>query len=223
MSQGNARESYSHVLLSKSAARKRHVSSERRGYKPTVSLPKRWFSITASVSGMKLPRLPVDLLPLLRAASVDRLPIRHDAGMYPCRPSLFSHRERIHLLSRETGSETGDSLSGPLLLVHRRRYLNSFGRRRILWRKLRNRNAVNRQEPPQASVLLAKTNVLLLRRFEWKRVWTILAHGAFTASCEVPALLRNTSARRKHHSDTSREPAFLGESVKRDLPNPLAA
>src|ERR1039458_5226738 len=48
----NARESYSHVLLSKSAARKKHVSSERRGYRPTVSLPKRWFSITASVSGM---------------------------------------------------------------------------------------------------------------------------------------------------------------------------
>src|ERR1035438_7628185 len=138
----NARESYSHVLLSKSAARKRHVSSERRGYKPTVSLPKRWFSITASVSGMNF-------------------------------------RVFLSTFFRSSG----------------RVYLNSFGRRRILWRKLRNRNAVNRQEPPQASVLLAKTNVLLLRRFEWKRVWTILAHGAFTASCEVPALLRNTSAR----------------------------
>src|ERR1035437_10027897 len=46
-----ARESYSHAVLSKSAARNQHVSSGRRAYTPMVSLPKRWSSMTASVSG----------------------------------------------------------------------------------------------------------------------------------------------------------------------------
>jgi hypothetical protein len=41
-----------------------------------------------------------------------------------------------------------DSLSGPLLLIHGCRRLDGFGWRWILWRKLRNRNAVNRQKPP---------------------------------------------------------------------------
>jgi hypothetical protein len=36
--------------------------------------------------------------------------------------------------------------------------------------KLRYRDAVNYQKPPQASILLAETNIFLLRRFEWKRV-----------------------------------------------------
>jgi hypothetical protein len=44
-----------------------------------------------------------------------------------------------------------------------------FGWRLILWRELRNRNAVNRQKPPEARILLAEANVLLLGRFEWKR------------------------------------------------------
>jgi hypothetical protein len=47
--------------------------------------------------------------------------------------------------------------------------LDGCGWRWILWRKLRNRNAVNRQKPPEASILLAEANVLPLWRFEWKR------------------------------------------------------
>jgi hypothetical protein len=56
-----------------------------------------------------------------------------------------------------------------LLLVRRRRRLDGFGWRLILWRELRNRNAVDRQKPPEASILLAETNIFLLWRFEWKR------------------------------------------------------
>jgi hypothetical protein len=70
----------------------------------------------------------------------------------------------------EQASKQRDSLSGPLLLIHGWRRLDSFGWRWILCRKLRNRNAVNRQKPPQTSILLAETNIFLLRRFEWKRV-----------------------------------------------------
>jgi hypothetical protein len=70
----------------------------------------------------------------------------------------------------EQASKQRDPLSGALLLVHRWRRLDGFSWRRILCRKLRNRNAVNRQKPPQASILLAETNIFLLRRFEWKRV-----------------------------------------------------
>ena len=40
----------------------------------------------------ELPRLLVDLLPILRAAFVDGFPILYAAGIYPCRPSAFSHR-----------------------------------------------------------------------------------------------------------------------------------
>jgi hypothetical protein len=65
-------------------------------------------------------------------------------------------------------SKQRDPLSGTLLLVHRWRR-DGFGWRLILCCELRNRNAVNRQKPPEASIFLAETNVLLLRRFEWKR------------------------------------------------------
>jgi hypothetical protein len=44
--------------------------------------------------------------------------------------------------------------------------LDGFGWMWILWRELRNRNTVNRKKPPQASILLAETNVFLLWRFE---------------------------------------------------------
>jgi hypothetical protein len=149
----NARESYSHVLLSKSAARKKHVSSERRGYRPTVFLAQEVVLDYGVGQRDELPRLPVDLLPLLRAASVDRLPIRHDRRHVSVSAITFLPSPSVYIFSpAKQASKQCDSLSGPLLLVHRRRCLNSFGKRRILWRKLRNRNAVNRQEPPQASV-----------------------------------------------------------------------
>jgi hypothetical protein len=66
-------------------------------------------------------------------------------------------------------SKQRDSLSGTVLLVHRLRRLNGFGWRRILWPQLRNRNAVNRQKPPQASILLPEADVFLLWRLELKR------------------------------------------------------
>jgi hypothetical protein len=72
--------------------------------------------------------------------------------------------------SAKQASKQRDPLSGALLLVHWRRRLDGFGWRWILCRKLRDRNAVNYQKPPQASILLAETNILLLGRFEWKRV-----------------------------------------------------
>src|ERR1017187_10987054 len=40
----NASESYSHVFLSKSAARNQHVSSGSSAYTPIVSLPRRWLN-----------------------------------------------------------------------------------------------------------------------------------------------------------------------------------
>jgi len=67
-------------------------------------------------------------------------------------------------------SKECDSLSGTFRLVHRGRQLSGFGWKRILWHQLRNGNAVNRQEPPQASILVAETNIFLLWRFEWKSV-----------------------------------------------------
>jgi hypothetical protein len=39
---------------------------------------------------------------------------------------------------------------------------------------------VNRQKPPEASILLAKTNIFLLWRLEWKRVRTVPGHVALT-------------------------------------------
>jgi hypothetical protein len=78
---------------------------------------------------------------------------------------------RIDILSSaKQASKQRDPLSGALLLVHRRRRLDGFAWRWILCRKLRYRNAVNCQKPPQASILLAETNIFLLGRFEWKRV-----------------------------------------------------
>jgi hypothetical protein len=139
-----ARESYSQVILSKSAARNQHVSSGRRGYTPTVSLPKRWFSMTASVSGMNF----------CVFRSTFFLPS-------PC-VDIFSPAKQA--------SKERDSLSGSLCLVHRRRRLDAFGWRWILRRQLRNRDAVNRKKSPQTSIFLPETNVFLLWRLEWKRL-----------------------------------------------------
>src|ERR1019366_6047594 len=92
-------------------------------------------------------------------------------------------------------SKQRDSLSGTLLLVHRWRRPDGFGWRRILWRKLRNRSYGNRQELPQASIFLPETNIFLLCRLEWKRFRTLLGHTAFTAPCDVSALLGDTPVR----------------------------
>ena len=93
-------------------------------------------------------------------------------------------------------SKQRDSLSGTLLLVHWWRRPDGLGWRWILWRKLRNRSAGNRQELPQASIFLPETNIFLLCRLEWKRFRTLLGHTAFTAPCDVSALLGDTPARR---------------------------
>src|SRR6516165_9975017 len=87
-----ARESYSHVFLSKSAARNQHVSSGRRGYTPMVSLPKRWLSTTASVTGTNFRVfwstffLSSGLLLFMALQSFKA------AGTYPDRPLGLSHR-----------------------------------------------------------------------------------------------------------------------------------
>ena len=118
----------------------------------------------------ELPCLLVDFLPLLRAAFVDRLPVLY-GRRHISRPAVgILPSPRVDIFSpAKQASKQRDSLSGALLLVHRWRRLDGFGRRRILWRKLRNRNAVNRQKPPQASIFLPEANVFLLWRFEWKR------------------------------------------------------
>jgi hypothetical protein len=114
--------------------------------------------------------LLVDFLPLLGTASVDSLPILHGCRRIsrPAVVLLPSPCVDIFSTAKEA-SKQRDSLSGTLILVRRLRRPDGFGWRRILWRKLRNRNAVNRQKPTQASILLAETNVFLLWRFEWKR------------------------------------------------------
>jgi len=55
--------------------------------------------------------------------------------------------------------------------------LGDFCWRRTLWSQLRNGNAVNGQKSPQASVLLAESNILLLWRFEWKRFRAVLGQA----------------------------------------------
>src|SRR5271165_1255743 len=84
--------SYSQVFLSKSAARNQHVSSDRRGYTPTASLPKRWFSTTASVTGRNL---LVFWSTFFRSSGRLLLMAFQSftaAGTYPDRPSSFFHR-----------------------------------------------------------------------------------------------------------------------------------
>jgi len=91
-----------HVLLSKSAARKRHVVGEE-GYKRQF-LP-RGGSRLRRRSADELPRLPVTSS-ALRAASVDRLPIRHDRRHVSVSAITFSHRRAYTSSLRETGFET---------------------------------------------------------------------------------------------------------------------
>jgi hypothetical protein len=93
------------------------------------------------------------------------------AGIYPYRPSAFSHRLAY------TSSLPRNRLRNSAILCLARSSLSTGGDGSTvlagsdsLRRKLRNRNAVNRQKPPQASILLAETNIFLLWRFEWKRV-----------------------------------------------------
>src|ERR1039458_4212500 len=118
-------------------------------------------------------------------------------------------------------SKQRDSLSGTLLLVHRWRRPDGFGWRRILWRKLRNRSAVNRQELPQASIFLPETNISLLCRLEWKRFRTLLVpRSPLRATCQH--FLEILLYARKHRGDISWEPAFFRQGLKRDLPNPPA-
>src|SRR5208337_3636931 len=118
----------------------------------------------------KLPCLLVDFLPLLRAASVDSLPVLYDHRRISVSAIIIFPSSCVNIFSSaKQASEQCDSLSGTFLLVHRGCRLNGFGWRWILRCQLRNRNAVNHQKPPKASILLAEANILQLWRLEWKR------------------------------------------------------
>jgi len=119
----------------------------------------------------ELPGLLVDFLSILRAAFVDGLPVLYDRRHISVPAISILPSPSVDIFSpAKQASKQRDPLSGALLLVHRWRRLDGFGWRWILCRKLRYRNAVNCQKPPQASILLAETNIFLLGRFEWKRV-----------------------------------------------------
>ena len=85
-------ESYSQVFLSKSTARNQHVSSGRSGYTPTVSLPKRWFSMTASVMGRNLRVFWSTFFRSSGRLLLIAFQSFTAAGAYPDPLSSFSHR-----------------------------------------------------------------------------------------------------------------------------------
>jgi hypothetical protein len=119
----------------------------------------------------ELPGLLVDLLSILRSAFVDGLPVLYDRWHISVPAISILPSPSVDIFSpAKQASKQSDPLSGALLFVYRRRRLDGFGWRWIFRRKLRYRNAVNCQKPPQASILLAETNIFLLGRFEWKRV-----------------------------------------------------
>ena len=115
--------------------------------------------------------LPVDFLPLLRAASVDSLPVLYNHRHISVSAIIILPSPCVDIFSpAKQASKERDSLSGSLCLVHRRRRPDAFGWRWILRRQLRNRDAVNCKKSPQTSIFLPETNVFLLWRLEWKRL-----------------------------------------------------
>src|SRR4051812_47648317 len=119
----------------------------------------------------ELPCLLVDFLTILRAASVDRFPVLDDHRHVSMPAIVILPSPCVDIFSpAKQASKKRDSLSGPLLLVHRCRCFDDLSWRGNLRRRLWNRNAVNRQEPPKASIFLPETNVFLLWRLEWKRI-----------------------------------------------------
>jgi hypothetical protein len=117
--------------------------------------------------GKELPGLLVDFLSIFRAAFVDGLSVLYDHRHISVAAISILPSPRVDIFSSaKQASKQRDPLSGALLLVHRWRRLDGFRGKWPLRRKLRNRNAVNRQKPPQASILLAETNIFLLWRFE---------------------------------------------------------
>ena len=137
-----------------------------------VSLPKRWFSMTASVSGRNFRVFWSTFFRSSGRLSVDGLPVLYDRRHISVPAIMHSPiAERRHLLSRETGFETARSSfwrappCPPAALFQR-----SCVGGRFSGGSCGIGNAVNRQEPPQASILLAETNIFLLWRLEWKRV-----------------------------------------------------
>src|SRR6266481_3894411 len=98
----------------------------------------------------ELPCLLVDFLPLLRAAFVDSLPVLY-GRRHISRPAVVILPSTcVDIFSpAKQASKQRDSFSRALLLIHWRRRVDGFGWSLIVWRKARNRNAVNRQQPPQ--------------------------------------------------------------------------
>src|SRR5207247_1853942 len=104
---------------------------------------------------------------ILRTAFVDGLPVLNHRRHVSVAAISILPSPCVDIFSpAKQASKQRDSLSGPLLLVHRRRRFDGFGWRRILWRQLRNRNAVNSQKPSQARIFLPQTNIFLLWRLE---------------------------------------------------------
>ena len=121
-------------------------------------------------SAEKPPRPLVDLLSLLRATPVDRSPVLYGDWHISLPAVGILPSSGVDIFSApKQASKHGDPLPGSLLLVHRSRRLDGFGREWILRRKLRYRNAVNRQKPSEASIFLTETDVFFLWRFEGQR------------------------------------------------------
>jgi hypothetical protein len=106
-----------------------------------------------------------------RAAFVDGLPVLYDHRHISVPAISILPSPRVDIFSSaETGFETARFSVWRAPPCPPAVPLDGFGWRWILCRKLRYRNAVNCQKPPQASILLAEANIFLLRRFEWKSV-----------------------------------------------------
>ena len=118
--------------------------------------------MTASVRGRKLPCFLIYFLALLRPAFVDRSPILY-VGRHISVPAILDVpiAVRTHLLFRETGFEiTRSAFLARSALSTGGAVSAVLSRRRAFWRGLRDGNAVNGQQPAQASILFAESNIL---------------------------------------------------------------
>ncbi len=166
----------------------------------------------------ELPGLLVDFLSLLRAASVDGLPVLYGRGRVSVPAISTLPSPCVDILSpTKQASKKRDSLSGVLLLIHggasRRFWLEADSPARVA-----ESECCERQKAPQASILFAETNILLLWGSNGRESEPFSVIPVYrSVRCASPPS-RYSCTPRKQRGDISREPTLFRQRLKRDLP-----
>jgi hypothetical protein len=204
---------------------------------PTTSIPEQWTSTgvnpapveTGCLKSFNDPQMEAVVAEALKnnldlQAAATRVPVAANvvtevhAQMMPIVSVVGEAKYLGRFRQKNAGGQTRGNFNASSLL-------GGASWERDIWAKIRSQTAAAKQglAPPQASVFLPEANIFLLWRLEWKRFRALLGHTAFTAPCDVSALLGDTPVRPQTPRRYQLGARILPPGLETGSANPLPA